>query len=136
MKGPCSGAPRAVAKERNWRRIIIDTELREWIERWVNPQGALDSSALFVNPTARTPGKRWLSNPLREEWNRAAEKVGVRVKMYEGTKHTSATEALRSGRRMEEIQKAIGHKDRRSTERYAKLAEVTPVDDIFRRRQP
>jgi integrase len=135
MKGPCSSAPRDVTKERNWRRIIIDTELREWIEKWVNPQGALDGSALFVNPTARRPGSRWLSNPLREEWNRAAEKVGVRVKMYEGTKHTSATEALRGGRRMEEIQKALGHRDRRSTEKYAKLAEVTPVDDIFRRRK-
>jgi hypothetical protein len=106
MKGPCSSAPRDVTKARNWRRIIIDAELREWIERWVNPQGALDASALFVNPTARRPGKRWLSNPLREEWNRAAETVGVRVKMYEGTKHTSATEAVRGGRRMEEIQKA------------------------------
>ena len=69
----------------------------------------------------RLTGHR-LSNPLREEWNRAAEKVSVRVKMYEGTKHTSATEALRGGRRREEIQKALGHRDRRSTERYAKLA--------------
>ena len=34
-----------------------------------------------------------------------------------------------------EIQKALGHKDRRSTEKYAKLAEVTPVDDIFRQRK-
>jgi integrase len=115
---------------------IIDSELREWIEKWVDPQGALDGSPLFFNPTARTRDKRWLSNPLRDEWNRAAEKVGVRVKMYEGTKHTSATEALRGGRRREEIQKTLGHKDRRSTERYAKLAEVTPVDDIFRRRNP
>jgi hypothetical protein len=31
---------------------------------------------------------------------------------------------------------AFGHKDRRSTERYPKLAEVPPVDDIFRRRKP
>jgi hypothetical protein len=35
---------------------------------------------------------------------------------------------------MEEIHKALGRRDRRSTERYAKLAEVTPVDDVFRRR--
>ena len=40
-----------------------------------------------------------------------------------------------TGRRMEEIQKALGHKDRRSTEKYAKLAEVTPVEAIFRGRK-
>jgi len=55
--------------------------------------------------------------------------------MVEGTKRTSASEALRGGRRVEEIQKALGHRDRRLTERHAKLAEVTPVDDIFRRRR-
>lgn len=88
-------------------------------------------------PSARALRHAWLMEriALRQEWNRAAKKVGVRVKMYEGTKHTSATEALRGGRRMEEIQKALGHKDRRSTERYAKFAEVTPVDDIFRGRK-
>jgi hypothetical protein len=55
-------------------------------------------------------------------------------RMYEGTKHTSATEALRGGRRLEEIQHALGHRDRRSTERYARLPDGARVEDLFRRR--
>ena len=99
-----------------------------------DPAGALVGAPLFVNPAGRRDGRRWLSNPLREEWNRAAQDVGVRVRMYEGTKHTTATEALRSGRRLEEIQAALGHRDRKSTERNARLAEVIPAGELFRRR--
>lgn len=134
MKGPTSKAPRRGTKERNVRRLIIDPELATWIEQHVDAAGALVGAPLFVNPTGRRDSKRWLSNPLREEWNRAALAVGVQVRMYEGTKHTTATEALRAGRRLEDIQAALGHRDRKSTERYARLAEVTPVGDLFRRR--
>lgn len=134
MKGPTSRAPRGSAKERNVRRIVVDGELASWIEQHVARAGAITGAPLFVNPTARRGGKRWLAEALRQEWNRAAAKVGVRVRMYEGTKHTSATEALRGGRRMEEIQHALGHRDRRSTERYARLADVARVEDLFRRR--
>jgi hypothetical protein len=109
-------------------------ELALWIERRVDTGGALVGARLSVDPSARRDGKRWLSNPLRTEWNRAALAVGVRVRMYEGTTHTTATEALRAGRRLEEIQAALGHRDRRSAERSARLAEVTPVGELFRRR--
>lgn len=84
---------------------------------------ALPPQGISPNCAYPTPNRARISYPR------------VRVNMYEGTKHTSSTEALRGGRRMGEIQKALGHRDRRSTERYAKLAEVTPVDDIFRRRK-
>jgi hypothetical protein len=65
---------------------------------------------------------------------RSGTALGVRVRMYEDTKHTSATEALRGGRRLEEVQHGLGHKDRRSTERYARHADVARVEDLFRRR--
>jgi integrase len=133
MKGQTSSAPRRGTKERNVRRLIVDDELAEWIEKHVPVAGALVGAPLFVNPSSRRAGKRWLGSPLRREWDRAAEAVGVPVRMYEGTKHTTATEALRAGRRMEEIQHALGHRDRKSTERYARLAAISPVGDLFRR---
>jgi len=136
MKGASAGAPRRSTKERNVRRIIVDAELRAWIEAHVAHEGAITRAPLFANPTARAGGGRWIASALRREWNRAAEKVGVKVRMYEGTKHTSATEALRGGRRLEEIQHALGHRDRRSTERYARLADVARVEDLFRQRRP
>ena len=134
MKGGGARAPRRSTKERNVRRIIVDAELRAWIETHVTQRDALQRAPLFANPTARAAGGRWIASTLMREWARACAQVGVRVRMYEGTKHTSATEALRSGRRMEEIQHALGHRDRRSTERYARLADVARVEDLFRRR--
>ncbi|HEU4428065.1 MAG TPA: site-specific integrase [Myxococcota bacterium] len=135
MKGGSAAAPRRSTKERNVRRILVDAELRAWIEKHVDPKLALAGAPLFANPTSRHAAARWIGSALRREWNRAAEKIGVRVRMYEGTKHTTATEALRAGRRMEDIQQALGHRDRRSTERYARLAEVAKVEDLFRGRR-
>lgn len=135
MKGGSSKAPRRSTKERNVRPMRVDDELAEWIEKHVAAEGALTGTPLFVNPTARHAGKRWIGSALRREWNRAAARVGVSIRMYEGTKHTTATEALRAGRRMEDIQAALGHKDRKSTERYARMAEIAPVGELFRRRR-
>jgi site-specific recombinase XerD len=44
--------------------------------------------------------------------------------MYEGTKHAFASDAVRRGVGLELVQKYLGHADRRSTERYAKLADA------------
>jgi integrase len=134
MKGPTSKAPRRGTKERNVRRVRVDAELAAWIEAHVAPGGALVGAPLFVNPTARRADSRWLGSPLRREWDRAAARVGVRVRMYEGTKHTTATEALRAGASMDAIQAALGHRDRKSTQRYARMAEIAPVGELFRRR--
>jgi len=78
---------------------------------------------LFQNPTGTKDRKRWLSNALRLEWNRAGKRVGVRVKMYEGTKHSSASAAVQAGESLYRVQQALGHSDSRSTERYAKLTD-------------
>ena len=78
---------------------------------------------LFPNPTARSADRRWTSNVPREEWNRACDEVGVRVRMYEGTKHAFASHGLRRNVAKEKLQKFLGHADARSTDRYAKLAD-------------
>jgi hypothetical protein len=110
----------------------VDEALQRWIE-WrlveVSKEAMLRSRiALFPNPSARNREKRWIANALREEWSQAAESVGVRVRMYEGTKHSSA---------LQMIQRMLRHADARSTERYAKLGDLALVDVIRpRRRRP
>jgi site-specific recombinase XerD len=42
--------------------------------------------------------------------------------MYEGTKHSFATDAVARGIPLEWVQKFLGHADRASTELYARLA--------------
>ena len=83
--------------------------------------------ALFPNPTSRNAERRWIANALREEWNRAADEAGVKVRMYEGTKHSAATAWRTSGMSLEMIQRMLRHRDSRSTERYAKLSDQALV---------
>lgn len=135
MKGPNSSARPGGPKQRKIASIPLDDAAVEWI-RWRIEQRAaamarggpawLLSTALFPNPTGRRTQHRWLSNALRLEWNRARERagVGIKVKMYEGTKHSFATDAVARGIPMEWVQKFLRHSDRRSTERYARLANA------------
>ena len=132
MQGPNSveAAPRT--KTRKHGRAPVSEELAKWIY-WridqVGPQDRLKGAIpLFINPTARNPEKRWLDNPLREEWNRATKRLGLVVKFYEGTKHATATDAIQRGVSLQTVQKALRHGDSRSTERYAKIADHAPLD--------
>ena len=59
--------------------------------------------------------------------DRAAARAGVECRMYEGTKHASASAAARRGVRLEVLQLALGHADVRSTARYSKLAPMASV---------
>ena len=49
------------------------------------------------------------------------------VRLYEGTKHTFATDAVRRGVDEYRLQKFLGHADARSTRRYARLADEALV---------
>ena len=48
------------------------------------------------------------------------------------TKHATGTDALRRGHSMESVAALFGHRDRRSTERYAKLSKRAPLDVLRR----
>ncbi len=137
-KGPNDNAPTRGTKNRQCRRLPAPEDLQEWIS-WrlsrVTPQERLSGPvALFPNPTACNPEKRWIANTLREEWNRAAKAVGIRVKMYEGTKHAFASNAIAAGVDLYRLRDFLGHKDARSTERYARLADVGRLEVLRRTR--
>lgn len=134
VKGPNANAPTRGTKGRSAAWIPVDEELQRWIE-WrlfqVSKEEILRSRiALFPNPTARNREKRWIANALREGWNRAAARAGVRVRMYESTQHSSATAWLAQGSSLQMIQRMLRHADSRSTERYAKLGDLALVDVI------
>jgi len=132
VQGPNANAPvRHTKNRRSAWMPVYDDELRTWIEwrvRFTTAEERLRGRvALFPNPSGRAQDRRWLSNSMREEWNRAAAKIGVRCRMYEGTKHTFATNLLEAGVSQEVIQAVLRHRDRRSTERYAKLSLAAAV---------
>ena len=127
FKGPNSNAPIRGTKVRKVRRLPVDEELRDWIERYTDPRDRFENVPLFPNPTARNRERRWIWNALAEEWHGACRRVGIRVKLYEGTKHAFASEAVRRGVQLKYVKEFLGHADIRTTERYAKLADQTLV---------
>lgn len=135
MQGQSHEARRAGTKESTVGVIEVDADLRGWIEAHVRPRERLESRPLFRHPKARRRKgytDRWTTSSLSYEWRKACVAVGVvGVSMYPGTKHSSATAARRAGIPLDVIQRALRHRDARSTELYAELEPVTPAA-IFR----
>jgi integrase len=141
MKGPNANAVCGGTKTGDTSWVPIDEELTEWIAWRLeqdSPKGFL-TRALFPNVRATTrdnPEHRWTANRLRLVWNGAAATVGVKVKMYEGTKHSSATAWRSNGMSLELVRRMLRHRDARSTERYGKLADGALVEAFRRTRKP
>ena len=133
VKGDAAKAPIRGTKTRRARRVPVTPELREWLTERLAGEDDL-SVPLFPNPVARNAAGRWTANQLRKVWHRACGDVNVEVGLYEGTKHSSATHLLQQGVGMETIGALLGHRDRRSTERYAQLGDAALVDALARRR--
>ncbi len=139
MKGPRRDAPRRETKEGDIRYREASDRLHAWIERYVPLLAVYEGERpLFANPDAKAalnPSKRWTHDPLRTNWNEAATRAGhPGVQLYEGTKHSTATALRRAGVPLDVIQAAAGHKDVRSTERYAQLADDVVADALRKRR--
>jgi integrase len=65
---------------------------------------------------------------MRREWREA--RAGVRhLKLYEGARHSAATEWKRQGAPDRTIQAIPGHTDGPSVERYARLADQAVVEE-------
>ena len=125
MKGTASDSPIRGTKTGKAKRLPVGEDLAEWIEDHVDPSQRLIRSPLFSNP--RT-GVRWSHWALRDRWIKAGKAVGIKgVRLYEGTKHTMATDAVRRGVSERALQTFLGHSDARSTRRYARMSDEALV---------
>jgi integrase len=113
---------------------IWDDETREWIDERVGEVTAEERLcgpiALFENPRAHRAPWRWTGDTLRYEWRRACDKVGVRCSLYEGTKHSTATNWLAAGVRLEMVQVLLRHSTMDATRHYAKPKMAAAVVDL------
>ena len=97
----------------------------------------LERGPLFVNP--RT-GHAWAHKALQDVWKAAVKTAGLPpVGLYEGTKHSFATDAIRRGVPERSLQRFLGHASVMSTRRYARLADTALLEvlrpDGMRERQ-
>jgi integrase len=139
MDGDTNAAQRKTTKEDDVRVRRVTPRVATWIEANVPPQERLmGNRPLFVNPDSRSaPDGRFNAQALRLGWKRAANAVGLgHVGMYEGTKHSTLTEGRRRGLPLDQLQKAAGHKDARSTEIYAELGDQQATKVLRLAREP
>lgn len=128
IKGPHQRSPVRGTKTRKARQLPMDTELASWLDCRISKADRLRGlGPLFKNPRAWKGERRWTLKCLARAWRHGCEQVGIRVKLYEGTKHSFATAALRRGVPEIAIQRFLGHTDVRSTRRYARLADEALV---------
>ena len=121
MKGAKRNAERRAPKNGRWRRLPVPDDLRAWIAGHVPKAARLEARPLFVHPNT---GERWAPTAMSREWHEARERAGVPYcKLYEGARHSAATEWKRQGADDRVIQSILGHADKRSVERYARLAD-------------
>jgi len=126
VKGKLVSSPVRCTKTGKPKRLPVGEELADWIEQHVPRERRLRSAPLFANP--RTGG-RYAHKPLGEIWAKAVEAAGLpHVKLYEGTKHSFATDAIRRGVSERLLQRFLGHSSVVSTRRYARLADGALVE--------
>jgi len=115
------------------KRLPVPAELADWIARHVPVDARLSQAPLFAL-AYRGHGRRaragWCASSLRRDWRMACDAVGVRCSLYEGTKHSRATELLLAGVPERTLQVLLGHRDARSTRRYARLADSALVEAL------
>ena len=112
-------------KTRSVRRLPVHPEVAEWIEAHARREDLLPDPPLFRNPEGATASRRWSPSAMGRAWTRAQIKALGRklAPLYEGTRHSFATLALNDGADQYTVGKFLGHRDPRTTERYAKLAD-------------
>ncbi len=130
----------AVTKNRSAEvREVWNPELIAWLDwrlKQSTPEERLRGEvALFPNPTARNPAKRWGHQPVEEEWKRACDEVWIDVSFQQGTRHCILT--VLAGELPERMLQAFSrHKDAKSLGHYTKprvtkaaIRKITGGDD-------
>jgi integrase/recombinase XerD len=102
------------------------------LEAWLRDHH--DPKAFAATPLFRLYGRRWSHWALWSRRKKAAATVGLKnAKLYEGTRHTFATNALAAGANDRALQDFLGHRDPKMTRKYAKLrpAALAQVVDLL-----
>ncbi len=119
------------------KRLPVPSDLADWIAEHVELDPLKGAAPLFSIPyfgRGIRSTRGWNPTSLRMTWAKACRAAGVRASLYEGTKHSRATDLLRQGVPERVLQAILGHKDPRSTRRYARLADQAVVEALWLRR--
>jgi integrase len=104
---------RPTTKAKQIKRLPLDGEVKRVL---TGLPRHLTSPFVFWKRDGKSFSESW----ARKLWKRVALTVGVNISLYQGTRHSSATEAVnRVG--LDATQEFLGHTSRAMTRRYAKV---------------
>jgi integrase len=85
-----------------------------------------DGEFFFQNPRGRNEDKLYAVDVLNRIWKKACEKVGEKIDMYSGLKHSSCSQYLNEkGLHMSELQVITDHANIESVKQYGKVEVET-----------
>ena len=99
-------------KERNVRYLPLHPEVKDALQKLPR---ALNGFVFVLH------GRQISKKTASDSWRRAAERAGVEVTCYEGTRHSLASQAINQGCSERIVGDMLGHKTLKSTRRYAKM---------------
>jgi len=110
---------RPITKSKRIRRIPLDYTWKELylsLPRQINPQ------AFVFTKNGQPFSESW----ARKKWNEAVKKASLApITLYEGTRHSLASQAANRGVSLYAISKFLGHSNVKQTERYSHLETNT-----------
>ena len=119
-------ALREITKSKRIRVLPLDPT---WKMIYLSRPRHLDGEGfVFCDEHGQPHGRNW----CRNQWNRACKLAGVECNLYEGTRHSLASQAVNRGESLFIVSKFLGHSTVEQTKRYSHLA-VAPLKKIQRR---
>lgn len=96
------------------------------IEETKQKAAGIISPYFFVNPSSKKPGKHYSIVFLEKLWRQACERAGENISLYQGTKHSTASQMINERRyHLSELQMAGDWARAESVKKYAKVEVST-----------
>lgn len=105
-------------------RRPLSAEAADLLQRWRRQPGV--SSLHWVFPSSSDVGKRRAD--LKAAWQRVRQAAGLPTLRLHDLRHSFASAAINSGASLFAVGKALGHRDARTTQRYAHLSDQAVRD--------
>ena len=117
---------RETTKSRRTRIIPLDLG---WKEFYLSMPRAINPLMFLFTKKGKPYSESW----MRKQWNQACDTAGVpHITLYQGTRHSLASQAASRGESIYLISKMLGHTNTKITERYSHL-KTEPLRAVQRK---
>jgi integrase len=117
---------REITKTKRIRRIPLDPG---WKELYQSQPRSLDPEAFVFLRNGKPFSESW----ARKKWNEARIKAGLTpITLYEGTRHSIASQAVNRGVSLYAISRFLGHTNIKQTEKYSHI-ETNALQQVQRK---